>query len=113
MLVDRTVKSPSHRFNWPMVIFEMYLQARCLFLCISVRCEDPLLSIPDDSVIAMGYHSLAVNGTVVTISCPSGLILNGPESVMCTHTGQWEPALSEVNCSKSTDTGTSSKKELT
>ena len=81
-------------------------------LCVSVRCEDPLLSISDDSVIAVrvGYHSLALNGTVVTFSCPPGLMLNGPESVMCTHTGQWEPVLSEVNCSK--DTNTSSKKEL-
>ena len=82
-------------------------------MCIAGRCEDPLLSIPDDSVIAMGYLNLTVNGAMVTFSCPPGLMLNGPESVMCTHTGQWEPALSEVNCSKNTDTGTSSKKELT
>ena len=60
--------------------------------------------------MAMGYLNLAVNGTVVIFSCPPGLTLNGPKSVMCTHTGQWEPALSEVNCSK--DTNTSSKKEL-
>ena len=79
-------------------------------LCVSVRCEDPLLSIADDSVIAMGYLNLAVNGTVVTFSCPPGLTLNGPDSVMCTHTGQWEPGLSEVNCSENTDA--SSKKEL-
>ena len=80
-------------------------------MCIAGRCEDPLLSISDDSVIAMGYlNNLAVNGAMVTFSCPPGLILNGPDSVMCTHTGQWEPALSEINCSKDTDT--SSKKEL-
>ena len=80
-------------------------------LCVSVQCEDPLLLIADDSVIAaMGYHNLAVNGTVVTFSCPSGLMLNGPDSVMCTHTGQWEPALSEVNCSENTNTY--GKKEL-
>ena len=79
-------------------------------LCVSVRCENPLLSITDDSVIAMGYLNLALNGTVVTFSCPPGLTLNGPDSVMCTHTGQWEPALSEVNCSENTNT--SSKKEL-
>lgn len=78
-------------------------------MCTADRCEDPLLSIPDDSVIAMGHLNLAVNGTVVTFSCPPGLMLNGPGSVMCTHTGQWEPALSEVNCSKDTDT--SSKKD--
>ena len=68
-------------------------------MCIAGRCEDPLLSISDDSVIAMGYlNNLSVNGAMVTFSCPPGLTLNGPESVMCTHTGQWEPALSEVNC---------------
>ena len=80
-------------------------------MCIAGRCEDPLLSITDDSVISMGYHrNLSVNGTVVTFSCPPGLMLNGPDSVMCIHTGQWEPAPIEVNCSKDIDT--SSKKEL-
>ena len=79
-------------------------------LSVSVRCEDPLLSISDDSVIVMGYHNLSVTGTVVTFSCPPGLMLNGPESVLYTHTGQWEPALSELNCSEGTET--SSKKEL-
>ena len=81
-----------------------------LHVCVSVQCEDPLLSITDDSVIAMGHINLALTGTVVTFSCPPGLMLNGPDSVMCTHNGQWEPALSEVNCSEGTDT--SSKKEL-
>ena len=73
-------------------------------MCIAGRCEDPLLSITDDSVIAMGHLNLSVNGTVVTFSCPPGLMFNGPESVMCTHTGQWEPAMSEVNCSEGTET---------
>jgi hypothetical protein len=68
------------------------------------------LSISDDSVIAMGYRNLAVNGTVVTFSCPPGLTLNGQGSVMCTHTGQWEPAPSTVNCSEDTNSYTSSKK---
>ena len=79
------------------------------------RCEDPLMSISDDSVIAMGYRELMVNGTLVTFSCPSGLMLNGTESVLCTHTGQWEPALSTaaVNCYEDTDLYTSSKRVLT
>ena len=79
-------------------------------MCTAGRCEDPLLLISDDSVIAMGHINLAVTGTVVTFSCPPGMMLNGPDSVMCTHTGQWEPTLSEVNCSEGTET--SSKKEL-
>jgi hypothetical protein len=84
-----------------------------LFMNVAGRCEDPLLSISDDSVIAMGYLDLAVNGTVVTFSCPPGLTLSGPDSVMCTHTGQWEPAPTAVNCSEDTDTYTSntSKKQ--
>jgi hypothetical protein len=59
----------------------------------------------------MGYHNLAVNGTVA-FSCPPGLMLNGPGSVMCSNTAQWEPALSEVevNCSEDTNSYTSSKK---
>jgi hypothetical protein len=75
---------------------------------VAGRCEDPLLSISDNSVVAMGYLNLAVNGTVVSFSCPPGLTLNGPGSVMCTNTGQWEPAPGAVNCSEDTDTYTSS-----
>jgi hypothetical protein len=82
-----------------------------LFMNVAGRCEDPLLLISDDSVMAMGYLNLAVNGTVVTFSCPPGLTLNGPASVMCTDTGQWEPPPSAVNCSEDTNTYTSSKKQ--
>ena len=74
------------------------------------RCEDPLLLVTDDSVIAVGYRNLTINGTVVTFSCPPGLMLNGPKSVICTNTGQWEPAPSAVYCSDHEDVTTSSKK---
>ena len=78
-----------------------------LFVCATGRCEDPQLSITDDSVMAVGYRNLSVNGTVVTFSCPRGQTLTGPNSVMCTHSGQWEPPPSAVNCSE--DTNNSSK----
>ena len=87
----------------------MYIDV--LFLLATGRCEDPLLLVTDDSVIAVGYCNLTINGTVVTFSCPPGLMLNGPKSVMCTHTGQWEPSPSAVNCSNDTDS--SSKNEYT
>ena len=74
-------------------------------------CEDPRLSLVGNSVMALGYHNLSVNGTVVTFSCPPGLMLNGPNSVMCTHTGQWEPPPSEINCrSEDEDVVTTSSK---
>ena len=63
------------------------------------RCDDPLLPITDDSVMAVDYRNVALNGTVVTLTCPPGRMLNGPKSVMCTQTGQWEPNPSTVNCS--------------
>ena len=62
--------------------------------------------------MAMGYDNMAYNGTVVTFSCPPGRMLNGPNSVTCTHTGQWEPNPSAViNCSAAEfeDVTTSSK----
>ena len=75
---------------------------------VTGQCEDPLLSISDDSVIATGYRNLTVNGTMVAFSCPPGLTLNGPNSVMCAHTGQWEPSLNAVYCSE--DVTTTSEK---
>ena len=37
-------------------------------------------------------------GTTVAVTCPSGLILTGPNTSTCMESGEWEPDLREVEC---------------
>ena len=45
------------------------------------------------------YTDLAVEGTTVTFHCPPGLVFEGPNSSTCMENGEWEPALSGLDCS--------------
>ena len=45
-----------------------------------------------------GYKQPAIEGTVITLSCPDGLILTGPTMYTCMGNGEWEPDPREVEC---------------
>ena len=57
------------------------------------------MQIEDSQVKIMGYNNPAVEGTNVTLSCPSGLVLTGPNDIAtCMENGKWEPDLGEMDC---------------
>ena len=39
-----------------------------------------------------------LEGTVVTFTCSSGLVLSGPNSSICMRNGEWEPSPKELEC---------------
>ena len=46
----------------------------------------------------VGYEDPALEGQIITYSCPPGQILNGSNSSTCMRNGKWEPDLGEVEC---------------
>ena len=54
--------------------------------------------ITDDSVQVTNYRDPSIEGTVLTFSCSSGLVLTGPNTSMCMDNGQWKPDLKEAKC---------------
>ena len=51
----------------------------------------PASSILDD-------HGLPIEGSTVRFSCPPGQVLMGPNSLICTGNGVWEPDPSGLIC---------------
>ena len=49
-------------------------------------------------VVTKRYHDPALEGDNITFTCPTGAILNGPNSSTCMGNGEWEPDPREVNC---------------
>ena len=45
----------------------------------------------------MGYNEISMEITV-TLSCPTGLALTGPNSSICMGNGEWEPHPREADC---------------
>ena len=64
-----------------------------------VECRNPSPDI-DHSVKVMGYSELepSVIGTTVSLYCPVGMVLNGPNMSTCIEDGIWEPDIREVTC---------------
>jgi hypothetical protein len=65
------------------------------------NCGYGELSTGNDSVprvVTLDDTVLPVEGTTFTFSCPPGLALMGPNSTICTKTGEWEPDPSELVC---------------
>ena len=72
-----------------------------LFLAThSIVCSN-LEELIGDSVTVSGYTPPAAEGTTITFHCPSGAILDGINSSTCMESGEWEPALFEINCAGS------------
>ena len=55
----------------------------------TASCES--LVQTNDSIMVIDYIHPALEGTTVTLSCPPGLVLFGPNSTTCMDNGQWEP----------------------
>ena len=55
----------------------------------TAKCNLP--SRVDNTTRLSSYTDPAVEGSQATFSCPSGLVLTGPNSSTCTDSGQWEP----------------------
>ena len=45
----------------------------------------------------MGNNEIST-GTTITLSCPTGLALTGPNSLVCMGNGEWEPDPREAKC---------------
>ena len=50
----------------------------------------------EDSVRVVGFKEPALRGTNVTLVCPAGMTLNGPDTLLCTGSGEWEPDHNKV-----------------
>ena len=58
---------------------------------LSSTCGD---SIPK----VLGYDGLPIEGNIIRLSCPLGMILIGPNSTTCTGNGEWEPDPNGLLC---------------
>ena len=65
----------------------------------AVRCANPFRGVMrEDSVKLVAYSGdkesdIFVEGGNVTFTCPSGLVLTGPNTSTCMGNGEWEPDL--------------------
>jgi hypothetical protein len=71
-----------------------------LFINFTAECDSPIRLLSEESkrrVIA-DYSHPALEGTNVSLSCPPGLVLTGPNASVCMENGEWEPDPSQVQC---------------
>ena len=52
----------------------------------------------DTSIRIIDYTEPALRGTTVTLACPTGLRLNGSDTLTCMGNGEWEPDPRKVEC---------------
>ena len=46
----------------------------------------------------MDYNTPALEGSQVSFSCSSGMVLTGPNISMCASNGEWEPDPNHIRC---------------
>ena len=56
----------------------------------------------EDSVRVIGFKEPALRGSKVTLACPAGMTLNGPDTLLCRGNGEWEPDPKKVECKNKT-----------
>ena len=59
------------------------------------KCNDPMELT---NALAMGYIDPALEGQIITFTCPLHRTLNGSNSSTCVGNGEWEPDPREVEC---------------
>ena len=62
----------------------------------------PLIEQIDGFLRIIDYMEPALRGTNVTLTCPAGLILTGPDMLTCAWNGEWEPDPKDAECTEST-----------
>ena len=77
-------------------------------LFISASCLDPKASKNiSPTVIVADYISPLLEGTTITLRCPSGYEINGSSTSTCLDSGLWEPDPGEVECIPTVKSGRS------
>ena len=64
----------------------------------SVDCGNPEALIVDGMVTVMGYSNPARLASNISLSCPLGFVLIGPNRTTCMGNGEWEPNPGNVKC---------------
>lgn len=84
-------------YNQTKLIFGgLTVYAANLFSSPTAKCRD--LVLDDSQTVIVDSRDPATVGTVATFSCPSGLILTGPNSTTCMGNGEWETDPREIKC---------------
>ena len=65
---------------------------------ITAKCDYPLLADNAVEIEASGYRDPALQGTNVTFTCPSDMVLTGPSTSTCMANGEWEPDPRDTDC---------------
>ena len=50
------------------------------------------------TALVVGYLDPALEGQIITLTCPPGQILNGSNTSTCMGNGRWEPDPGTVEC---------------
>ena len=66
---------------------------------ITVTCDSlPIQLLYGNAIVDTGPASPPIEGQFITYTCPSGFILTGPNSSVCTGKRKWEPDPGQVDC---------------
>ena len=66
------------------------------YLC-AAKCG-MLAEIVDTSVPVSNDRQPALQGSTMNFSCPTGLVLTGPNATTCMENGEWEPDPTSLKC---------------
>ena len=64
----------------------------------AVTCDLPNHLLQDPVMVSGSQESPHREGQFITYTCPTGFILDGSNSSVCTGNGEWEPDPGELDC---------------
>ena len=66
---------------------------------ITAQCRNLQLAVANNSKPSVTYSDIRlIEGTMVDVICPPGMVLNETMSVACARNGEWEPDPQDVKC---------------
>ena len=66
---------------------------------ITAQCRNLQLAVANNPKPSVTYSDIRlIEGTMVNVICPPGLVLYGTMSVACARNGEWEPDPQDVKC---------------